>query len=416
MKILFTSNDLYSKVNQRPSYKEIVGLRAKCVDDVPNSNPFGKYLGMKAFEKKLAKKFQNMGAINYPQYLILKYGQHIKEVLSSIKLIIKGSLDVMELESKEVKSEIFSVDLERSYPHVFGEIYLVGCYKNRININLKLLVRAAKVMLHFRMCSLFHAIQFLRVKDTVNIINKNKRTFIIEEGINTFITYVMYCNKRLGGKVIVTQKQVLNECSPTKYYDELYSNNGITNQININAGKNAKHIQFDSEINIEEVGHDKRSLGYAVDIGTMYLNINDKNIYDTAMNTISDELGFELIYSIHPQEKPHKEAYYENRFSALSAEYRGEKSLEEFFSEIDILVVWWSTLVSQAITCGKFVILLDFFDDRQGIELERLVPRVVKRAKNKDNLMNLIKDFRSISENTRQEYFTEANKLVFKAQ
>jgi len=413
VKIILSSSDLYTKSSKRPKYHEVFGLRAACFDKISSHDPFVRYKGGKLFGTMIAKKFKKMGAISHAQYLLFIAGQQGKEILKSMKLLRKGWVDVKVLEPKIICGDMYTVNLDRSLPYILGNIHLIECANKKKKISMSLLLSAIKTMLKFKILSLFHAIQYLEVKKSLSLINKNKSTFVIEEGVNSFITYVMFCNKMMGGKVILTQKQVATESSLIMYCDEIFCSNVVANNINLKDGIKSSHIEFKSEIDKAQISYGKTGIGFAIDMGTLFLGKKDKEVYDSAMNEICFECSLQLIYSIHPQEKVKKKAYYQNLFSAPLASYRGENTLEEFFSEIDILIVWWSTLVSQAITCGKFVILLDFFDDRQGAELEQLVPNVVKRAKNKDDLVKYIQGFRSIPENKRQEYFLEANTLVF---
>ena len=413
LNVFLSSRDLYLKSSVRPKYYEMFGLRAACFDRISNSNPFAKYKGMKIFERILAKKFMKIGGINYPQYLVIIFGQHVNDLINNVKLLIKGYVDVMVLGQATLNS-MYTINFDRSYPSLFENIFIVDCYKERVNIDAYLLMKSIRIMFTFRIISLFHAIQYMQIEMCVRSINKDKYTFVVEEGGASFITYLMYCNKAIGGKNIVTHKQVATELAPISYYDEIYCSNVIANNINMKNNRNSKHAFFNPEVNTKLISYDKKNIGYAVDMGTLFLNRYDKELFDEAVNDLCEVNNFRFIYTIHPQEKSYKEEYYRQVFNSNMAEYRGERTIEGFMSNIDILVVWWSTLITEAITCRKFVIILDFFDDRQGEELENLVPKVVKRAKNQADLVDCILDFRSIPTNKKEQYFIESNAKLFK--
>jgi len=416
MKILISTKDIYTQVDKRPLFHEIAGEISNCILKIKKDNPFVKYKSLRTHRDQLLRLYYKRRYITFLEYLISRVAGASIEVVRLLWILMRGKIRV-NLQYKDsgcYSDGYITVNMARSFPEYFRDenVCIINICLNEVWLEPYLTIKAMLYMVRYGVLSFWHCYQYLVIKRDVDTLYPRTSKFVIEEGLNTIATYIAYAHRSNDGYVIITQRFIMAGQPQLVYLDEIIDNNIITYNKSIKYYKKVRLDFFNPDINIKIVEEKKVAFGYAIDLGTFYLNKKDKNYYDQVIALLSKNENTRMIYSVHPQEQE-RALIYDRLFDAECCEARGELSIEEYLSKIDILITWWSTLVIQAIACSKFVILLDFFGDKQGEELDELIPNIVKRAICAEDIMRYAKMFRQYDKKAKDQLFSEAHKILF---
>ena len=120
--------------------------------------------------------------------------------------------------------------------------------------------------------------------------------------------------------------------------------------------------------------------------------------------------GQDVHLTIHPLDNIKD---YSDYLKYKNVTLRGDENIETYFSKIDILVTWWSTLIFQAVYCGTPVIVLDLFDDGHSDHVSNLTDNFVRTVKSISELNIAINEFRNYSSDEKKLKQKNALKNIY---
>lgn len=353
---------------------------------------------------------------------ILRFGRLAK---GFVFFLYKQNWKIYHILPQNIPDDIRYITIafsDRTFPTIGHtgnfEIYGIKYTKKNRRIPVKQKYCAFKYALKYRMFDFGWLIQYVCFSDSIKNIDISKREVIVEECMCIEQQLLCALLRRNSVGFTITQRGVMD--IPYCFQGaKILVNNCVTYDAMKLLNNDVKYEQF-YPINLQKKkcgSQNKRKnrefkLGYLTDMGNFIINFIDKKKMDEIINDVCKDLRMPCSVSIHPQEKERGREYYENAFKSSYVNLRTELKLEEYFSNIDLLIGWNSTALFQAFLFEIPVIVLDFFADFQLKDFVAKSEGVVVCVHTKKELACRINEFREISlEDVHEKYIRARHNL-----
>jgi hypothetical protein len=398
LKIIRTSKDITNKIDNGIIFSNYMKLYKNNIIKYSDDNdPFCMTRQKENLDYELVKHCYKKGYIDCIDYIFSRLYFVIYKILLIIKSILSPKMKHWEFYNKyeNAKYKFISCTkgIDRATPPRLNtcDIYDIPLEKCKNNLSFFDRINVLFMMMYYKYYSYWHVAQFYILKKYVP--NICAEALVIEEGGDFVGQCIYFLLKNNVNKTLLTMSAPLITPAVKYDFDSIFVNNALSYKAISHINSNVSLKEFPPQINIRNYNaFQEHCIGYAPDIGNPILSFSKKNTMDKLFfeNCYNNHLSTYL--TIHPQDDSNNyTSFIENKLITK----RTNVSLEEYLSNIDILVTWWSTLIFQASFCKIPVIILDLFEDGHSEIVNTFNDNLIRTVISISELNTTITEFRS---------------------
>jgi len=418
MKLILSQSDLFIKISKRLSLEEFNKLYKKILTEKYYSefDPFCFLKAKNMFFKSLLNEYKKRKFISFQEYYLCIFFLVFNKSLLNLVFFFRAKIKLIKFKeiNREVDNIYFDKNIDRvSINFLNASTLNVPFEKKIIQFTFLEKIKIVNLMIKYKFFSFWHVAQYFVLKKSKPNI-KAKNLYVEEGGDFVGMMFSFLFRKNVNSVFFTSMAPTLHPamkfCS-----DKVIVNNSIDYQKYEKIKVNLEFKNFSPIKDSKSYRSCKQStVGYAPDIGNISINFHDKKILDNAiLKNFAKNNTMQCFVSIHPQEKKINFSYYAGLFASSAFKIRTNESLIDYFSNIKVLITWYSTMIYQAIYLGVPVIVLDFFHDKHCDSLESISHGMVKIASSESQLQEQVIELINLPEKHLRYMHKECLRSIF---
>jgi hypothetical protein len=414
MKIIKTSKDISTKIECGLNFLDYKTLFERYIKQDANLNdPFLAIKQRSQLDLNLLKLCYKKRYIGIVDYIFSLFYLKIYTVLNIPKSFFSSSLRHCKFSNEVVPGKYKAITctngIARAKVNLLNEdqYYDIPLVEASKNLRVHERIGTLLIMMSYKVSSYQHAAQFFILKKNIPKITAS--LLVIEEGVDFPVQCFVFLLRPKVAKTMLTLRGPSMFAGMKYNHDSVVVNNRITYDQLAHKNSNVSIENFPPDFNIFLYKNNREKLiGYAPDISNPILSHYKKNAMDKLF--FHKIKGQDVHLTIHPLDNIKD---YSDYLKYKNVTLRGDENIETYFSKIDILVTWWSTLIFQAVYCGTPVIVLDLFDDGHSDHVSNLTDNFVRTVKSISELNIAINEFRNYSSDEKKLKQKNALKNIY---